>query len=284
MLVLADPIRIVIAHGQRLLGEALAELLTNEPGFAVVGQAPDSQSAFRLAKQTLPTIVLLDLDTSHQPEHTVRQLLQVAPAPRVIILSNHADPGSAKRMLALGAHGYLPKTISRQDLVLVIHQILWSRSTVTVLDAPDGPPGPPDAFSDQLTSREREVVELVARAFSNRQIAIKLKITEGTVKRHLRNIFGKLGAVSRIDAVNKARAALTEPDVAVPVPWQPQGPSPRMSDAAPQAQLGQERLQVRVPGWHAQTPVTQRRYLYDHGGPGALNTATSPPTRSRSRG
>src|ERR1700722_19675466 len=94
MLVLADPIRIVIAHGQRLLGEALAELLTNEPGFAVVGQAPDSQSAFRLAKQTLPTIVLLDLDTSHQPEHTVRQLLQVAPAPRVIILSNHADPGS----------------------------------------------------------------------------------------------------------------------------------------------------------------------------------------------
>lgn len=228
MLVLADPIRIVIAHGQRLLGEALAELLTNEPGFAVVGQAPDGQSAFRLAKQTLPTIVLLDLDTSHQPEHTVRQLLQLAPAPRVIILSNHADPGSAKRMIALGAHGYLPKTISRQDLVLVIHQILWSRSTVTVLDAPAGPP---DAFSGQLTSREREVVALVARALSNRQIAVKLKITEGTVKRHLRNIFAKLGAVSRIDAVNKAGASLT-PDIVMPVPWQPQGPSADVPDGA----------------------------------------------------
>jgi two-component system, NarL family, nitrate/nitrite response regulator NarL len=244
----------VIAHGHRLLGEALAELLTSEPGFAVVGQAPDSQSAFRLAKQTLPTIVLLDLDTSHQPEHTVRQLLQLAPAPRVIILSNHTDPGSAKRMLALGAHGYLPKTISRQDLVLVIHRILASRSTVTVLDAPGGPS---DALADQLTSREREVVALVARALSNRQIAIKLKITEGTVKRHLRNIFGKLGAVSRIDAVNKAGAALAP---GVPVPWQPQGPSTELSDAAPQAHLGQERLPVRVPGWHAQTPFAQPRY------------------------
>jgi DNA-binding NarL/FixJ family response regulator len=261
MPLLADPIRIMIAHGHRLVGEALAELLTSEPGFAVVGQAPDSESAFRLAKQTLPTIVLLDLDTSHQPEHTVRQLLQLAPASRVITLSNHADPGSAKRMLALGARGYLPKTISRQDLVLVIHQILWTRRTVAVLDALAGPSEPPDAFSEQLTSREREVLVLVARALSNRQIAIKLKITEGTVKRHLRNIFGKLGAVSRIDAVNKAAAALTEPDVFVPVPWQPQGPSAEMSDAVPQAQFGQERLQGRMPGWPAQTPFGQTRYL-----------------------
>lgn len=261
MPVLADQIRIVIAHGHRLLGEALAELLTNEPGFAVVGQAPDSQTAFLLAKKTLPTIVLLDLDTSHQPEHTVRQLLQLAPAPRVIVLSNHADPGSAKRMLALGAHGYLPKTISRHDLVLVIHQILWSRRTVTVVDALTGPPAPPEAFPDQLTSREREVLALVARALSNRQIAIKLEITEGTVKRHLRNIFGKLGAVSRIDAVNKAGASVTEPDVFVPVPWQPQGPTAELSDAVPQAQFGQERLQVRMPGWHAQTLFSQKRYL-----------------------
>jgi DNA-binding CsgD family transcriptional regulator len=142
--------------------------------------------------------------------------------------------------------------------VLVIHQILWSRRTVTVLDALAGPP---DAFSDQLTSREREVLALVARALSNRQIAIKLKITEGTVKRHLRNIFGKLGAVSRIDAVNKAGAAGTEPDVFVPVPWQPHGPSAEMSDAVPQPQFGQERLQVRMPGWHEHTPFAQTRYL-----------------------
>jgi two-component system, NarL family, nitrate/nitrite response regulator NarL len=212
----ADPIRIMIAHGHRLVGEALSELLTNEPGFAVVGQAPDGQSAFRLAKQTLPMIVLLDLDTSHQPEHTVRQLLQLAPAPRVITLSNRVDRGSAKRILALGAQGYLPKTIGRQDLVLVIQQVLWSRRAVTVFEALAGPPEPADAFSGALTSREREVLALVARALSNRQIAIKLKITEGTVKRHLRNIFGKLGAVSRIDAVNKA-GALTEPDIFEPV-------------------------------------------------------------------
>lgn len=224
--VLADPIRIMITNRYRLLGEALAELLTNEPDFAVVGQASDSESAFRLAKQTLPTIVLLDLDTSRQPEHTVRQLLQLVPTPRVIILSVYADPSSVKRMLALGAHGYLHKAIGRKDLVLAIYQIVRSRRTVTVLDAPHVPPEPRDAPPGPLTERECEVLALVAKALSNRQIAIKLKITEGTVKRHLRNIFGKLGAVSRIDAVNKARVSLAEADVTVPIQWQPRAGSP----------------------------------------------------------
>jgi DNA-binding NarL/FixJ family response regulator len=208
----------MITNGYRLLGEALADSLTNEPDFAVVGHASDTESAFRLAKQTLPTIVLLDLDTSRQPEHTMRQLLQLAPAPSVIILGVYAHPNVAKRMLALGAHGYLHKAISRQDLVLAIYQIVRSRRAVTLVGSPSGPQGPPDAPSGPLTEREREVLALVARALSNRQIAIRLKITEGTVKRHLRNIFGKLGAVSRIDAVNKAGVSLGDADVNVRVP------------------------------------------------------------------
>jgi two-component system nitrate/nitrite response regulator NarL len=204
---LVDPIRIMIANGYRLFGEALAELLTAVPGFAVVGHASDGESAFWLARQTLPAIVLLDLNTSRQPEHLVRQLLQLVPTPRVIILSVNADPSFAKQMLALGAHGYLHKAISRQDLVLAIYQIAESRRTVTLVDSS---PDPADAPVGPLTEREREVLALVARALSNRQIATKLNITEGTVKRHLRNIFGKLGAASRIDAVNKAGISWAE--------------------------------------------------------------------------
>jgi DNA-binding NarL/FixJ family response regulator len=258
MPLLADPIRIMITNGYRLPGEALAELLTNEPDFAVVGRASDSESAFRLAKQPLPTIVLLDLDTSRQPERTVRQLLQLAPAPRVIILGVDADPSFARRMLALGAHGYLHKAISRQDLVLAIYRIIESRRAVMVLDSPTGlleSAEPPDAPSGSLTDRECEVLALVAKAFSNRQISIKLKITEGTVKRHLRNIFGKLGAVSRIDAVNKAGVALAGPHMCAPVPWQSRGPSGVLPANAPQntvprlrTQNGREGRQVRLHG------------------------------------
>jgi DNA-binding NarL/FixJ family response regulator len=226
----------MITNGYRLLGEALAELLANVPDFAVVGQASDSESAFRLAEQTLPAIVLVDLDTSRQPERTVRQLLQLAPPPRVIILGVHADPGCAERMLALGAHGYLHKAISRQDLVLAIYQIVRSRRTVTLADSPARPP---EDASGPLTEREREVLALVAKALSNRQIAIRLKIAEGTVKRHLRNIFGKLGAVSRIDAVNKAGASLAEACDTSPVPRQAP-PGTVTPGTLPSARPGQE--------------------------------------------
>ena len=88
---------------------------------------------------------------------------------------------------------------------MAIYSICNGRQTVTVVvprTAPKAPASPQPATL--LTEREREVLALVARALSNRQIAVRLDITEGTVKRHLRNIFGKLGAVSRIDAVNKA--------------------------------------------------------------------------------
>jgi two-component system, NarL family, nitrate/nitrite response regulator NarL len=201
------PIRIMIANEYRLFGEALSELLTTMPDFAVVGHASGHENAFWLARRTLPAIVLLDLDMSSEPEHIVRQLLQLAPAPRVIILSVNPNPSFAEQMLALGARGYLHKAISLQDLVLAIYQIAESRGTVALVESPVELPESPDG---PLTDREREVMALVARALSNRQIANRLKITEGTVKRHLRNIFGKLGAVSRIDAVNKAGISLAQ--------------------------------------------------------------------------
>jgi DNA-binding NarL/FixJ family response regulator len=195
----------MIANKYRLFGEALSEQLTTVPDFAVVGHASGGESACWLARNTLPAIVLLDLEMPGEPEHIVRQLLQLAPAPQVIALSVNANPSFAEQMLALGARGYLHKAVSLQDLVLAIYQIAESRRTVTLVESPhertDAPAGP-------LTDREQEVLSLVARALSNRQIATRLKITEGTVKRHLCNIFAKLGAVSRIDAVNKAGITL----------------------------------------------------------------------------
>jgi DNA-binding NarL/FixJ family response regulator len=205
----ADQIRILVVDDHTLLREALVAVLTGEPGFAVVGQAGDGESGIRLADQTRPEVVLLDLQMpDDRPADTVMQLMRMSPTPKVIILSMHDAPHLVNQMLSLGARGYLHKAISRQDLVMAIYTICRSDQTVTVM-VPHGTAGqPPEPErSAVLSEREQEVLALVARALSNRQIAIRLDITEGTVKRHLRNIFGKLGAVSRIDAVNKGAAA-----------------------------------------------------------------------------
>jgi two-component system nitrate/nitrite response regulator NarL len=205
----ADRIRILVADDHTLLREALVDVLSREPGFAVVGQAENGDGALRLARQTWPAVVLLDIEMpDHRPAHTIRQLLRLSPAPKVIILSMHDDPDLVNRMVALGANGYLHKAAHWRDLTKAIYGVVRGGQTITTVAprlAARVPPPPPMVV---LTEREREVLTLVARALSNRQIAVRLDITEGTVKRHLRNIFGKLGAVSRIDAVNKAAVSL----------------------------------------------------------------------------
>jgi DNA-binding NarL/FixJ family response regulator len=183
-------------------------------------------------------VVLLDVEMpGHEPVQTVRQLAAMTPAPKVIILSMYDDPKLVHDLLKIGVYGYLHKGVSRQDLVLAIRGVSRSRQRVTISvpweSAADDQP-------DVLSSREQEVLSLVASALSNRQIAGRLAISEGTVKRHMRNIFAKLGAVSRLDAVNKATAAASRspgsysgPPAAAPAPL-PAAPSrPRIQLARP---------------------------------------------------
>jgi two-component system, NarL family, nitrate/nitrite response regulator NarL len=202
-----ERVRILLADDHTLLREALRDLLTAEPDFHVVAEAGDGDSALSLAAQTRPDVVLLDVEMpGHRPVQTVRQLAALNPPPKVIILSMYDDPGLVRELLQIGVYGYLHKGVSRQDLVLAIRGVSRNRQRLTISvpweSATDDRPG-------ALSSREQEVLSLVASALSNRQIAGRLAISEGTVKRHMRNIFAKLGAVSRLDAVNKAAATGT---------------------------------------------------------------------------
>jgi DNA-binding NarL/FixJ family response regulator len=199
-----DSVRILVVDDHTLLREALRDLLLAEHDFHVVGEAGDGEGAVTLAGQTRPDVVLLDVEMpGHQPMQTVRRLAAMTPAPKVIILSMYDDPQLVRELLKIGIYGYLHKGVSRQDLVLAIRGVSRSRQRVTISVPWEGVA---EERPGVLSSREQEVLTLVANALSNRQIAGRLAISEGTVKRHMRNIFAKLGAVSRLDAVNKAAA------------------------------------------------------------------------------
>jgi DNA-binding NarL/FixJ family response regulator len=135
----------------------------------------------------------------------------------VIILSMYEGPQLVQALLAAGIRGYLLKSIHWQELVVAIRAVHTDSDRVVLGVSRESlryvQQGPPPGT---LSARELEVLELVAQAFSNSQIASRLNLTEATVKRHLRNVFVKLGAVSRLDAVNKAKEWQRRQPAAVP--------------------------------------------------------------------
>jgi DNA-binding NarL/FixJ family response regulator len=203
----ADTIRIVLVDDHMLLREGLREILGAEADLEVVAEAGDSAGAVAAVGRERPDIVLLDVEIpGDEVTTTVRKMQAVSPSSRVIILSMYDGPQLVQGLLGLGVKGYLLKSVTRLELVAAIRsanadegRIVLSVSPESFLHAEIG--------SSVLSARECAVLQLVADAMSNVQIASRLGLTEATVKRHLRNIFVKLGAVSRIDAVNKAVAA-----------------------------------------------------------------------------
>lgn len=208
-------IRILAADDHGLLRAALCELLCREPDLTVVAQAADA-AAVALAAEHRPDVVLLDVEMPGPgPLPTVDRLRQVCPQARIIVLTMHGDLRLMESMLGAGVTGYLHKDASREVLLSCIRGAVAGLTTVHLQREPgdQAAPGP----GGGLTPREHEIMTYVADALSNRQIGNRLSIAEGTVKRHLGNIFDKLGASSRIDAVNKlfgqSPYAIGAPDV-----------------------------------------------------------------------
>lgn len=210
-------LRIVVADDHTLLRGILSDTLDAEPDLTVVAQVGNGAEAVAAAAEYEPDVVLLDLEMPGQgPLTTLRELYEICPDLRVLVLSADDHPDVIQDMINAGASGYLHKSVTRATLIAVIRALREADSQVTVAMSRkhhlDRKPEPVGACTGGLSSRELEVLEYVASALSNRQIAAKLNIAEGTVKRHMQNIFKKLGAVSRIDAVNRAVAAgLIEP-------------------------------------------------------------------------
>ncbi|MET9245186.1 response regulator [Nonomuraea sp. NPDC051941] len=200
-----QPTTVAIVDDHALFREGLREILESQEGLVVVGEAGTSSGALKMVADKKPDILLLDVEIpGDSATDTVTRLRIQSPNTQIIILSMYDGPQLLHRLLAAGIRGYLLKSVHWHELVSAIRSVHDEPERVVLAVSRESLAQMESTPSEVLTSKEREVLELAAQALSNRQIAARINTTEATVKRHLRNIFVKLGAASRIDAVNRA--------------------------------------------------------------------------------
>jgi DNA-binding NarL/FixJ family response regulator len=170
-----------------------------EGRFRIVGEGGSSDDAWTLVSEHAPDVLLLDVEIPGSPaEQTVSRLRRHHPGTAIVILTMHSDAVLERQLLRAGAAAFVTKTVDSEQLIAVI-----ARATPPA-DEPADSGADSEVTGTILTIREQEVLRMIAQAYSNRDIATSLSIAEGTVKRHTTNMYEKLGATSRIDAVRKA--------------------------------------------------------------------------------
>jgi DNA-binding NarL/FixJ family response regulator len=203
--------RVLIADDDNLVRAGLVELLSNDPAIEIVGQASTGREAVERARRLAPDVVLMDV---RMPDldgiAATRELTRVAPAVRVLILTTFEEDDYVFGAMRAGASGFLLKRTRPEELIAGVHTVaagdaLLSPSvTRRVIDRMAQQPTPKladQAKLDELTPREREVLALVARGLSNREIAAELVVEEATVRSHIRRILMKLDLRGRVQIV-----------------------------------------------------------------------------------
>lgn len=212
----AAKVRILVADDHPMLREGLVAVLSTQPDFDVVGEAADGSEVVQLAETLLPDVILLDLEMPGMDGvAALEKLRENGSEARAIVFTAYDTDERILGSLRAGARGYLLKGASREELfdaIRTVHSggsLLQSIVTGRLLDHMSRERAAPEP--EPLTPRELEVLALLARGLSNRQIADRLFIGERTVKFHVSSILAKLGADNRTEAARIAvRRGLVE--------------------------------------------------------------------------
>jgi DNA-binding NarL/FixJ family response regulator len=210
---MSGPVRVLIADDQALARTGLRMILEVESDLEVVGEAADGHEALRVANETHPDVVLMDVRMPGMDglEATRRLLVGGDQDPRVIILTTFDLDDYVYEALRAGASGFILKDMPPEQLVVAIHTVAKGESLLSpvitrrlieafVQQPPDGARTPPREL-EQLTPRETEILLLIARGLSNAEIAAAAFVSEPTVKTHVARILMKLGLRDRVQVV-----------------------------------------------------------------------------------
>ncbi|GBD29291.1 Transcriptional regulatory protein LiaR [bacterium HR32] len=203
---MASRIRLLLADDQVLFRQGLRTILESEPDLEVVGEAGDGLEAVELARTRQPDVVLMDVRMPRMDGVEATRRIRKAGGPQVVILSTYDDDELVFEALRVGAAGYLLKDFPAEELVKAIRTVHHgggilipppiAAKVVAELRRSRGGAAP----HEPLTAREEEILGLVARGLSNREVAEALHLSEGTVKNALSRIYAKLGARDRTQA------------------------------------------------------------------------------------
>jgi DNA-binding NarL/FixJ family response regulator len=199
-------IRVLLADDHGLVREGLSRLLGGVPDIDVVALAADGHEVVRLADEHRPDVILMDLRMPGiDGSEATRRVLKNDPTPQIVILTSFSERDEILTALDAGAIGYLLKDAEPDELIRGIRAAAQGESPLAPRAARTliGSRGP--APANQLSDREREVLQLVTRGLSNKLIARELGISEKTVKAHLTAIFQRIGVTDRVQAAMWAR-------------------------------------------------------------------------------
>ena len=195
----AARIRVLVADDHEVLRLGVGAMLGNEPDFVLIAQAASGEEAVECYRSVCPDVVLMDLRMPGLGGvEAIKKIRAEFPAARIVALSTYEGDTDIYRALEAGAQGYLFKDMLRTEMIKTLRAVCQGQRSI--------PPTVAARLAEhtpriELTARELEVLEYMAKGLRNKEIAFAIGTAEGTVKVHITNIMAKLGAADRTDAV-----------------------------------------------------------------------------------
>jgi DNA-binding NarL/FixJ family response regulator len=204
---MSPSVSIVVIDDHPLLREGVSSTLEAVDDFEVIGQGENYDDALRIAHQTMPDIILLDISMPGGGVEAARDIHAALPSIKLIMLTASEDEKDVMSALQAGARAYILKGIGGKELVDIVHRVSSGETFITpslassiLLHSYDREPPPESSLLDKLNERESSILKALERGLTNRQIADELFLSEKTIKHYMTNILQKRQVKNRVEA------------------------------------------------------------------------------------